>query len=170
MRRRLTAWKTWATPSFGWRERRMVRRGCPLSERLRHPDWRVTLIVRTRSGLSGQVAARLARLKGQAHDVRRRLTGQGPRAGVGRSADRPTTCWSLRPLGGTDDEITGIYLPLEKVEPAQFDLPDPASRRLPLVPAAARCRPPGLPVQRRAVPLVRPHSPSSRGPTSSCRC
>ena len=32
----------------------------------------------------------------------------------------------LRPLGGTDDEITGIYLPLEKVEPATFDLPDPS--------------------------------------------
>ena len=31
----------------------------------------------------------------------------------------------LRPLGGIDDEITGIYLPLEKVEPAHFDLPDP---------------------------------------------
>ena len=32
----------------------------------------------------------------------------------------------LRPLGGTDDEITGIYLPLERVEPASFALPDPA--------------------------------------------
>jgi superfamily II DNA or RNA helicase len=32
----------------------------------------------------------------------------------------------LRPLGGTDAEITGIYLPLEKVEPATFALPDPA--------------------------------------------
>ncbi len=31
----------------------------------------------------------------------------------------------LRPLGGTEDETTGIYLPLEKVEPASFDLPDP---------------------------------------------
>lgn len=31
----------------------------------------------------------------------------------------------VRPLGGTDDEITGIYLPLEKVEPASFALPDP---------------------------------------------
>lgn len=31
----------------------------------------------------------------------------------------------LRPLGGTDDEVTGIYLPLETVEPARFDLPDP---------------------------------------------
>lgn len=31
----------------------------------------------------------------------------------------------LRPLGGTDDETTGIYVPLEKVEPASFDLPDP---------------------------------------------
>ncbi|MFN8176410.1 MAG: helicase-related protein [bacterium] len=32
----------------------------------------------------------------------------------------------LRPLGGSDDEITGIYLPLEKVESARFSLPDPA--------------------------------------------
>lgn len=31
----------------------------------------------------------------------------------------------LRPLGGTDDEVAGIYLPLEPVEPARFDLPDP---------------------------------------------
>jgi superfamily II DNA or RNA helicase len=31
----------------------------------------------------------------------------------------------LRPLGGTDDEVAGIYLPLERVEPALFDLPDP---------------------------------------------
>jgi superfamily II DNA or RNA helicase len=31
----------------------------------------------------------------------------------------------LRPLGGTDDETTGIYLPLESVEPAQFELPSP---------------------------------------------
>ncbi len=32
----------------------------------------------------------------------------------------------LRPLGGMDDEVTGIFLPLERVEPAQFDLPDPS--------------------------------------------
>jgi superfamily II DNA or RNA helicase len=32
----------------------------------------------------------------------------------------------VRPMGGTDAEITGIYLPLEKVEPAQFQLPDPS--------------------------------------------
>jgi len=31
----------------------------------------------------------------------------------------------VRPLGGMADEITGIYLPLEEVKPAQFDLPDP---------------------------------------------
>ncbi|MFN8007513.1 MAG: helicase-related protein [Terriglobia bacterium] len=31
----------------------------------------------------------------------------------------------LRPLGGSDEEIAGVYLPLETVEPAQFDLPDP---------------------------------------------
>jgi superfamily II DNA or RNA helicase len=32
----------------------------------------------------------------------------------------------LRPLGGTEDEVTGVYRPLEAVEPAAFDLPDPA--------------------------------------------
>ncbi len=31
----------------------------------------------------------------------------------------------VRPLGGTDDEITGIYAPIEEVAPARFDLPDP---------------------------------------------
>ena len=31
----------------------------------------------------------------------------------------------LRPLGGTEDEIAGIYTPLERVEPARFALPDP---------------------------------------------
>ncbi|MFW6171333.1 MAG: SNF2-related protein, partial [Planctomycetota bacterium] len=31
----------------------------------------------------------------------------------------------LRPLGGTEDETTGIYLPLEDVKPAEFELPRP---------------------------------------------
>src|SRR6266699_1461642 len=31
----------------------------------------------------------------------------------------------LRPLGGTEDEVTGIYVPLERVDHAHFDLPDP---------------------------------------------
>lgn len=31
----------------------------------------------------------------------------------------------LRPLGGSDEEIAGVYVPLEPVEPARFDLPDP---------------------------------------------
>ena len=31
----------------------------------------------------------------------------------------------LRPLGGMDEEVTGIYLPLEPVESAKFSLPDP---------------------------------------------
>jgi superfamily II DNA or RNA helicase len=31
----------------------------------------------------------------------------------------------LRPLGGTEDEVVGVYLPLESVEPAQFPLPTP---------------------------------------------
>ena len=32
----------------------------------------------------------------------------------------------LRPLGGSDDEIAGVYIPLEPVTPATFDLPDPS--------------------------------------------
>src|SRR3972149_6125264 len=32
----------------------------------------------------------------------------------------------LRPLGGSEDEIAGIYTPLEPVTPATFDLPDPS--------------------------------------------
>ena len=32
----------------------------------------------------------------------------------------------LRPLGGSQEEVTGIYVPLEPVEHARFDLPDPA--------------------------------------------
>ena len=32
----------------------------------------------------------------------------------------------LRPLGGSDDEIAGIYIPLEPVSLATFDLPDPS--------------------------------------------
>ncbi len=32
----------------------------------------------------------------------------------------------LRPLGGTNDEVAGIYTPLERVETASFALPDPA--------------------------------------------
>lgn len=32
----------------------------------------------------------------------------------------------LRPLGGTEDEVTGIYLPLERPNPAVFELPNPA--------------------------------------------
>lgn len=31
----------------------------------------------------------------------------------------------VRPLGGTDDEVTGIFTTLEPIEPAQFALPDP---------------------------------------------
>ena len=31
----------------------------------------------------------------------------------------------LRPLGGTEEEVTGIYLPLERVESAHFPLPNP---------------------------------------------
>ena len=40
--------------------------------------------------------------------------------------DSPDDLLVLRPLGGSDDEITGIWTPLEPVTPATFDLPDPA--------------------------------------------
>ena len=33
----------------------------------------------------------------------------------------------VRPLGGSDEEIAGIYTPLESVEGASFDLPDPTA-------------------------------------------
>jgi len=33
----------------------------------------------------------------------------------------------LRPLGGGDDQIAGVYAPLEKIEDATFPLPDPAA-------------------------------------------
>ena len=32
----------------------------------------------------------------------------------------------LKPLGGSDDEITGILTALETVKPASFSLPDPS--------------------------------------------
>src|SRR5436305_4883577 len=32
----------------------------------------------------------------------------------------------LRPLGGTEDEVAGIFMPLERVDSARFELPDPA--------------------------------------------
>ena len=32
----------------------------------------------------------------------------------------------VRPLGGTEEEVTGVLTGLEQVEPAQFDLPDPS--------------------------------------------
>ena len=31
----------------------------------------------------------------------------------------------LRPLGSTEDEVTGVYTPREPVQPARFGLPDP---------------------------------------------
>ena len=32
----------------------------------------------------------------------------------------------LRPLGGSEDEVTGIHTALEEVESAHFELPDPS--------------------------------------------
>jgi len=83
----------------------------------------------------------------------------------------------LRPLGGTEDEVTGIYAPLEQVEAAHFDLPDPTqpgdyrSCRL-LIALAACC---AMPCGSASV-QVRVHSARlrasrlSRAPTSSCPC
>lgn len=41
------------------------------------------------------------------------------------SAREPDVLW-LRPLGGSDDEVAGVYLPLEPVTEASFPPPDPA--------------------------------------------
>ncbi len=46
----------------------------------------------------------------------------------------------LRPLAGSDDETTGIYLPLERVDPARFALPDPETEL-----GNHRFKPPSLP-------------------------
>ena len=37
------------------------------------------------------------------------------------------TTYVLRPLGGTDAEVTGVLRELERVEPARFDPPDPSA-------------------------------------------
>ena len=64
----------------------------------------------------------------------------------------------LRPLGGTDEEVTGILVPLERVESASFDPPDPTKpgdyRSGRLLRDAVRL---GVAQHRRAVPLVRQH-------------
>ena len=41
--------------------------------------------------------------------------------------DSESDCLVLRPLGGTDDEITGILPSLEEVGPASLDLPSPTN-------------------------------------------
>ena len=76
----------------------------------------------------------------------------------------------VRPLGGTDDEVTGIDTTLETIEPATFALPEPGSgRRLSLSTAAARGCPARVSLQCRTVSVVRPHqcraSPLSARPT-----
>ena len=64
----------------------------------------------------------------------------------------------VRPVGGLDEEVTGILPAVEPVESATFRLPtaddlgDFASGQL-----AARCRPPLDPRRRRPVPQLRPH-------------
>jgi hypothetical protein len=76
----------------------------------------------------------------------------------------------LRPLGGIEEEVTGVYLPIEPVEPASFALPDSArvgdfrSSRL----LRERSDPGSVRVPVHSV-LSRA-SPSSRGPTSWCPC
>ena len=64
----------------------------------------------------------------------------------------------LRPLGGTDEEVTGILVPLEKRGVGARSPAGPVqARRLPLGAAASRRRAPGVAQHRRAVPLVRQH-------------
>ena len=78
----------------------------------------------------------------------------------------------LRPLGGTDREIAGIYLPLEgaDVRPAAFDLPDATRpgdyRSCRLLRDAVRLGFRSSAGPFRSFGRIR----SSRGPTSLCRC
>ena len=77
----------------------------------------------------------------------------------------------VRPLGGLDEEITGILPAVEPVESADV----PAARRATTSatsPRASSCAtpracPPAPPPARSAASAA---SPSSRAPTSSCRC
>lgn len=41
-------------------------------------------------------------------------------------SDEKSDLLVLRPLGASDDEVVGVYTPLETVEPAEFAMPDPA--------------------------------------------
>ena len=73
----------------------------------------------------------------------------------------------LRPISGTDEEITGIYLPLEKVTPATFSLPDPSQLGI-FVPAASYGMTSAWACGQAPAPSVHlPESRSSQGPTSS---
>ena len=101
-----------------------------------------------------------------AHAFARRRRSSPPAAGSGsccRTASR--TCCVLRPLGGADDEIAGVFPDLEPVDPATFpppdadDLGDAAGRR----PAAHRAAD-RVPVQRRARSAPWPASPSNPAP------
>ena len=76
----------------------------------------------------------------------------------------------LRPVGGLDEEVTGVLPAVEPIESATFRLPSPGR------PRRLRFRPPpfGMPPASRPGPPQAPSaasgaSPSSRGPTSSCR-
>ena len=77
---------------------------------------------------------------------------------MGRAARlRGRDCWSFARSEARRTRSQASTLPLETVKPAQFDLPDPTrngdyrSCRL-----LARCAAPGLPLQRRPVPLFAP--------------
>ena len=63
----------------------------------------------------------------------------------------------MRPLGGTEDEVTGIYVPLERVSEPRLISPILLTRRLPFVPHAARCRATRFPLKRRPVSLICPY-------------
>ncbi len=75
-----------------------------------------------------------------------------------------------RPVGGLDEEVTGILPAVEPVESADVPAADRATTSA-TSPRASSCAtrracPPALPPVRSAASAA---SPSSRGPTSSCR-
>ena len=119
------------------------------------------------------VPERLRRRGARAMTLRRRVARPRRAAASGSCCpDSTTTSSSLRPLGGTDDEIAGHPHRARggragDVRPARPDRRSATPARARLLRDALR-----LGFRSSAGPFrsLRPASPSSRAPTSSCRC
>ena len=103
----------------------------------------------------------------------RRLAGAGARPRVGGAARARTTtcCCCARSAAPTTRRRDLPAAGGDDVEPRDLRAARPgAGRATPLRPAAARRAAARLPLQRRPVPLARPHRRRAARRTSSCRC